>query len=133
MTVRPPRPCAQPGCPELVRGANPRCPEHAQERREPYDAAARKRDPARYRYYRSPAWKALRKRKVKRSPLCERCELRGRIVRAEEVHHKDGDWRNPADANLVSLCATCHRSEGGKEAQRRRATSGSGRGRDGES
>lgn len=39
-----------------------------------------------------------------RPDYCERCGL----FIAQEVHHKDRDWRNYDPSNLEWLCITCH-------------------------
>ncbi len=40
---------------------------------------------------------------------CERCGFVAEHPAQLDVHHKDGDHRNSAPANLVTLCANCHR------------------------
>jgi 5-methylcytosine-specific restriction protein A len=42
--------------------------------------------------------------------LCEECKKEGRLVPAQEVHHKIAlaDGGTHAESNLVSLCAACH-------------------------
>lgn len=116
MTVRPPRTCVVPGCPEPVRGPGSRCTTHRQEARRPADLAARERDPARYDFYRSRRWKKIRLWVLRVKPLCERHlgMTPPRRVAAKEVHHKDGDYRHNSLSNLEALCAFCHRSEGGR-------------------
>jgi 5-methylcytosine-specific restriction protein A len=67
------------------------------------------------------AWIELRNAYITEHPLCERCEAKGHITPAEQVHHKqafDGiddplrlDWNN-----LESVCLTCHRA---RERERR--------------
>ena len=63
-------------------------------------------------------WLRLRKWKLTKNPLCERCLAEGRVKEAEEVHHvtpvEDGLTRAEKAAlmydphNLQSLCADCH-------------------------
>ena len=53
-------------------------------------------------------WRKVRILKLKRTPLCEQCNLHGFIVRAVLVHHKDRNPRNLSDENLESLCRNCH-------------------------
>lgn len=63
-------------------------------------------------------WLTLRKDKLTRQPLCERCQEKGIITAATEVHH-----RTPVETsltaiekrllmfdphNLMSLCHPCH-------------------------
>lgn len=100
MPARPLRPCASPGCSNLV--VKGRCPAHAVQpdprvgRRKVYDL----------RSWRGP--NGLRIRKLKANPLCEQCERDGVVASAEAVDHADGDATNNAWSNLVSLCWSCH-------------------------
>ena len=47
------------------------------------------------------------------NPLCECCEAKGLVVAAEEVHHREAQWRQPAlvlvRSNWMSVCRQCHR------------------------
>jgi 5-methylcytosine-specific restriction protein A len=55
-------------------------------------------------------WRTIRDAYIARHPLCELCETAGLLVPAEQVHHKlplDQGGTND-DANLQSLCASCH-------------------------
>lgn len=63
-------------------------------------------------------------RTVQRSAACERarriagngpCERCGSPSR--DVHHRDGDWRNNAAANLERLCRSCHVTEHNRRRQ----------------
>jgi 5-methylcytosine-specific restriction protein A len=105
MPYKPKRPCSYPGCPELTDGRF--CEQHAKEesrRYEKYD-----RDPAmRKRYGR--AWKRIRDRYISIHPLCEQCEMEGRITPAEEVHHilPLSHGGTHAEDNLMALCKSCH-------------------------
>ena len=67
--------------------------------------------------YSSRKWRLLRLSYIQRHPLCEICEALGKIVPAEDVHHKDsfnnylGDQRIEKaydPENLMSLCKTHH-------------------------
>ena len=63
-------------------------------------------------------WKELRRWKLSRNPLCERCAEEGRTTAATEVHHvrpvEDVQGRREMSArmfdphNLRSLCHDCH-------------------------
>ena len=46
---------------------------------------------------------------VKRRGECEDCGMEERFAGMFDVHHKDGDPRNNALANLALLCPNCHR------------------------
>lgn len=69
--------------------------------------------------YQDKRWKKLRAQKMRVNPLCERCEKKGKVTPAEEVHHKIPfetgstpeeiellafDWDN-----LESDCTSCHK------------------------
>ena len=65
----------------------------------------RKRGTAKERGY-GPTWARVRRLKLNRNPLCERCNSV-----ANMVHHKDRDSRNNLEANLEALCNQCHARE----------------------
>lgn len=71
------------------------------------------RDDEAKRFYRSAEWLAIRRTKLRRSPLCERCFPR-LVVPATTVHHIKERRECPELAleidNLESLCAPCHSS-----------------------
>ena len=105
MPFKPKRPCSHPGCPELVDGRF--CSAHAKQeskRYEKYD-----RDPQKAKRY-GRRWKRIRDRFIKAYPLCEECKKWGEVTAAEEVHHiiplVQGGTHD--DANLMSLCKSCH-------------------------
>lgn len=106
MPVRPKKPCAQPGCPRLVRD-RPRCEEHTK--------AKRRRDDARRKSYRERGYDARWDRVAawyrSKYPLCEDCADRGETVLGEFVHHvvpwQEGGAKYDED-NLRHLCRTCH-------------------------
>lgn len=56
-------------------------------------------------------WRSVREMKLRRSPLCERCQEEGLVTEATEVHHivpiSDGGAPYAFD-NLMSLCHRCH-------------------------
>lgn len=111
MPQRPAHPCAEPGCPALVRGAT-RCEMHTKPREQPrtqeYDA---KRGSASQRGY-GVRWRRLRIMFLYAHPLCADPfgDHGDRPVPATDVDHirrkKDGgkdEWEN-----LQSLCHSCH-------------------------
>lgn len=67
----------------------------------------------------SARWRKLRRDKLAKTPLCERCQQGGKITPATEVHHirpvetalimwqKQSLMFDPH--NLLSLCHDCHR------------------------
>lgn len=73
-----PHPCAEPGCPSLVRG-QPRCPAHEGQN-------DRRRGTAHERGY-DARWRKYRKRYLTEQPLCVICAEGGRVVQAVVVDH----------------------------------------------
>lgn len=59
-------------------------------------------------------WNKLRNAYISENPICERCEDKGHITPAREVHHKEA-FDGPDDplrmewGNLCSVCSSCHR------------------------
>lgn len=105
MPYKPKQPCAHPGCPQLSHGRY--CEEH----QKAIDARYNKyvRDPAsRKRYGR--AWKRIRDAYMAAHPLCEECDLAGRITPATEVHHVIplSNGGTHSRDNLMALCKICH-------------------------
>ena len=72
----------------------------------------------RQKIYQNPLWKRLRDAHLREHPLCEVCELEGRVTLAEHVHHLQSftDGRNELEqktlafdpTNLASVCPQCH-------------------------
>lgn len=107
---RPKRPCARPGCPELVdRGYCERCERRRRQAQDRGRLSAARRGYGR-------RWQRLRLMILARDPMC-RCGLDGcdhepgRCVRpSEHVDHivpraRGGD---DSEGNLQGLCAGCH-------------------------
>lgn len=111
------RPCPGVGprrraCPNLITRKESCCAaclphERAIERE--YDRQ-RDQSPGR-RFLHSRRWRAIRERKLRRDPLCERHLAKGDPVPATVVHHRDGDELNNADENHESLCNPCHEDQ----------------------
>lgn len=57
-------------------------------------------------------WRRLRRLKLNRDPLCERCLAAGCVEQAALVHHTEpisgGGKKLPALEDLESLCRPCH-------------------------
>jgi 5-methylcytosine-specific restriction protein A len=95
---RPLKPCAQPGCPELVKSG--RCPAHRQTQggwsRQLY----------------SSAWDRYSAQYRREHPLCISCEARGITTPSQVVDHvlpPNGDERLFWDSdNHQALCRRCH-------------------------
>ena len=104
MPVKPKRPCGFLGCPELIPIGQSYCDKHQKKRAEEYD---RDRGTAKERGY-DKNWRKIRHINLTRTPYCERCNSKGLIRIATMVHHIDGNSRNNADENLMSLCKHCH-------------------------
>lgn len=100
------RPCAAPGCCNLVEHG--RCPEH---RRRAWRDDTRERGTPDERGY-DRDWRRCRAAYLAEHPLCEDCEQRGRVVPAEQVHHVESIERAPHRRlewrNLRALCVPCH-------------------------
>lgn len=107
MPRAPNKPCAFPGCPELIEHGKTHCYAHERAAQREYNRY--KRDPnSNARYGRR--WREIRQRFVSENPLCEECAKEGRLTPAEEVHHiipmshgGTHDWNN-----LMALCKSCH-------------------------
>ncbi|MGB9903058.1 MAG: HNH endonuclease [Desulfotomaculales bacterium] len=107
------KPCAWPGCPELVEAGQRFCIEHDRQRRRQEDE---RRGTAAQRGY-DARWQKVREMYLRQYPLCELCEKKGRIIPATMVHHK-----RPIKAggqaldmeNLMSVCRACHDKIHGK-------------------
>ncbi|WP_419893222.1 HNH endonuclease [Macrococcoides caseolyticum] len=68
------------------------------------------------KFYQCPAWRMLRVKALKRDRFeCQHCKAKGKMTRAEDVHHIKYVKEYPEHAldidNLVSLCVTCHNIE----------------------
>jgi|GEM_PF-480350 5-methylcytosine-specific restriction protein A len=117
MARRPFKPCAYPGCSELVSEGR-YCPKHQHKEKEQMAERHRyydthQRDERADRFYKSKAWVATRQAVLTRDLwLCQDCKAQGRLTPANHVHHivelRD-DWSKRLHMdNLISLCASCH-------------------------
>lgn len=90
------RPCAEPGCPELVRGQS-RCPDHRRETDRPTSGQ---------RGY-GRRWRKTRDALLAKHPWCRRCG-----AKAKHAHHVDGlgpnGPRGHDESNFEPLCGSCH-------------------------
>lgn len=72
----------------------------------------------RQKIYQNPLWKRLRDAHLREHPLCEVCELEGRVTLAEDCHHwiSFTEGHNEMEMktlafdpnNLSALCKLCH-------------------------
>ena len=107
------KPCAYPGCPELVDAGHTYCEEHrekeSRQRNKRYD---KERSPASKKFYGGSRWRKVRNRYIKKNPLCEHCKEAGRTKLAHMVDHIIPikiNWEKRYDPdNLQSLCNSCH-------------------------
>lgn len=104
------KPCAYPGCPELVRSGY--CDAHKRTQPDYHK-------PEHQRLYGTPGWKQLRRAQLAREPWCRDCLAQGVYTVATDVDHiaaHRGDERLFYDANnLQSLCHSCHSRKTAKE------------------
>lgn len=107
--------CKHRGCYELVDSGRGYCDAHINERgkqsRE-VNTTYNQQRPERHRFYHTKEWKQLRKKKVAKTPYCERCKAKGVYRPVEIVHHKieiEQDWSKRLEIdNLESVCRSCH-------------------------
>lgn len=97
MPSRPPRPCAHPGCREVV-SSGCRCAAHrvTETRRQ------KRPDP----FYISTRWRRLRALVLRASPLCALCGAVATLVDHIVPIKAGGADLDPK--NLRSMCASCH-------------------------
>jgi 5-methylcytosine-specific restriction protein A len=66
-------------------------------------------------------WRRLRKAFLQQHPLCRRCEARGQVQPAEQVHHTIPISQDPSQrldwGNLEPLCSACHTAHHAKDPQ----------------
>lgn len=87
----------------------------------------RRRDAPWRGWYNQAIWKRRRREQLERKPVCERCDLRGRVAAATVANHKvphRGDWELFVRGELESLCKSCHDRE--VQAEERRVMTGGG-------
>ena len=117
MPYKPKKPCAYPGCPELVDGKY--CEKHKKLVDQQYNKYGR--DEFTKTIYKSKKWQILRKEHIKLEPFCAECMKNGRIVRATIVDHiipiKQGGEKYD-HSNLQSLCWSCHSRKSIEEGSR---------------
>ena len=65
------------------------------------------------RFINGRAWRRCAKSYLRRHPCCVRCEARGELVAATEVHHTRGE--DPEflfdETTFEALCSRCHSQE----------------------
>jgi 5-methylcytosine-specific restriction enzyme A len=109
MPSRPPRPCAQPGCPKLSDSG--RCPEHA---RKPWTRARPRRMPGGNGW----AWQRTRARIAERDGY--RCVYCGGPFEVIDHVIPISQGGSDADSNLRASCKACNERKRREEARRGR-------------
>jgi 5-methylcytosine-specific restriction enzyme A len=102
MPSRSPRPCAVPGCPNLVYESGvSRCAEHQKQYEREHDA---RRGSSSQRGY-DREWRIRRARFLRDNPRCVLCGAPATVA-----HHviRKGAGGPDDEVNLVALCAACH-------------------------
>lgn len=122
MPGRPLKPCATPGCRELVRGS-PHCAKH-QVQADAKRALHMKKVHRDYNerrdssddFYKSQAWVRFRVAWLRENPLCSECAKYSRVKLAVIVDHivtfKKAPERALDRTNVRSLCRACHNRVG---------------------
>lgn len=112
MALAPLRPCAEPGCPELINTYRVyRCSEHTRPRYtghyKQYDDNRGSASERGYDY----TWSKIRNAYLAKYPLCRMCLIDGTVKQADMVDHiiplRQGGERLHW-SNLQSLCNRCH-------------------------
>jgi len=102
--MRPLKPCAKPGCPELVPAGQTYCDKHTKAKAKQYD---KDRGNFRQRGY-SSRWDKARKWYLKHHSICEVCNEYPAVL----VHHKLKVSERPDlltdPNNLLACCRKCH-------------------------
>lgn len=122
MPGRPLKPCATPGCRELVRGSA-HCPAHqakadakrAEHLKKVHKVYNLRRDDT-DEFYKSQPWRRLRDAFIRANPLCSNCARYDRVRQAVIVDHvtplKKAPERALDASNLRGLCRACHNRVG---------------------
>lgn len=116
MPRRPKKPCAHPGCPELVEAGERYCKVHKRQEQKRYD---QQRGTAAQRGYNS-RWRRYREWYLKQHPLCVQCQKEGRLIPATDVDHiipvsGPDDPLFWDEKNHQALCHSCHSRKTAKE------------------
>lgn len=125
--------CTYGGCRAIVddteRGASPRCDKHRVAITKPQKQVKQHQldELGRY-FYRTPEWRAARKRYIAENPFCEHCALYGKVVDADVVDHvieledltEENQYLRLDPSNFKSLCHHCHNIKSAEQARIRR-------------
>ena len=113
MPYKPKKPCAYPGCPELVHERY--CEKHKQVADKQYNQFQRNKQAQ--AFYESAAWRRLRRIKLEMNPICEECK-KGKATTADHIVPIKQDGAALDINNLQSLCGSCHGKKSIKEGSR---------------
>jgi 5-methylcytosine-specific restriction protein A len=104
MPMKPPTPCAMPGCGRHAHGRF--CDEHQREHNKQRNRQANKRRPSPHKQGYTRAWNKLSRMRRRRYPMCERCH-RAPSQQTDHIVPKSrggtDDWES-----LEALCGSCH-------------------------
>ena len=104
MPYLPKKCCVYPNCGMLVPSKERYCEEHAKKVSKDYEQT---RETAVKRGY-TKRWQKIRKIKLAQDPMCECNACREQRLAANIVHHIDGNPKNNASRNLMSMNDSCH-------------------------
>lgn len=107
------RKCLHPSCRKLIPFDERYCEQHSKTVNQEYDQARKRNNPKYIKFYRTTAWKSVRKVALLRDDgLCQLCLVDGIITEAQMVDHIIPvlvDWEKRLELNnLQSLCYSCH-------------------------
>lgn len=102
MPSKPKRPCKKTGCPELVESGF--CESHSKGADNVRDRSKEAQE--RKGHYSTERWKKVRKRVLRRDPICQMCEEEP----SQEVDHITplAEGGDDSMENLQGLCESCH-------------------------
>ena len=111
MPVRPRKPCAEQGCPELVDPGEKYCQKHKALHPDPVRSGSSRG------YNRD--WQRISKQYLASHPLCVKCMERGKYTKATVVDHITPHRGNKKlfwdPENWQALCKPCHDRKTGEE------------------
>jgi 5-methylcytosine-specific restriction protein A len=104
MPMLPKKPCAFPGCKEIVPSKQRYCKVHSKKVKQDYEKT---RETAVKRGY-TRRWQRLRGIVLAQEPMCGCLDCKNTALVANLVHHIDGNAKNNSLENLLSMNDDCH-------------------------